>query len=356
MSFNVFNESEHGTAFIVAVVSIPVSVLVVFVRVLSTIRTSRKIGMENWFALLALVTFLAYASIDLWILCTMNGRSVFQLGALPRETVIAIYKAGYVMNIQTPLNQTFAKLCLLALYHRLFSVSEGFVAWIYTVGGFQVAWCIAVVCVRLFLCTPIAATLNPFIKGRCLNSQILLAAGDSVNSAIDFVMVGMAVYMVIKLRVSRAAKMKMSVLFALGGFAGIIGIIKVGEAYGTIGTNVRNSSWNMAQQATSIICCCAPIYKSLLSEFSIFNRLGSSLFSGSRSRKMDYGAGVATWPPKLTNTNVSQVGQENWVRLEGSSQHELAWTEVGANAPQQEARPAAHPLKTVEIQQIVEKV
>lgn len=121
------------------------------------------------------------------------------------------------MNIQTPLNQTFAKLCLLALYHRLFSVSEGFVVWIYTVGGIQVAWCITVVCVRLFLCTPIAATLNPFIKGRCLNSQILLAAGDSVNSAIDFVMVGMAIYMVIKLRVSRAAKMKMSVLFALGG-------------------------------------------------------------------------------------------------------------------------------------------
>lgn len=66
MSFNVFHESEHGTAFIVAVVSIPISVLVVFVRVLSTVRASKKIGMENWFALLALVTFLVYASIDLW--------------------------------------------------------------------------------------------------------------------------------------------------------------------------------------------------------------------------------------------------------------------------------------------------
>lgn len=112
----------------------------------------------------------------------------------------------------------------------------------------------------------------------------------------------------------------------------------------------------MAQQATSIICCCAPIYKSLLSEFSIFNKLRSSLFSGSRSRNTDYGAGVATWPPRLTNTNGSQVGQENWVRLEGSSQHELAWTEVGANTLQQEPRLTAHPLKTVEIQQIVEKV
>jgi hypothetical protein len=121
------------------------------------------------------------------------------------------------MNIMTPLNQTFAKLCLLALYHRLFSASRRFAVLTYTVAGVQTAWCIAVVCVRLFLCTPISATLNPFIKGRCLNSQVLLAAGDAVNSFIDFVMVGMAIYMVVKLRLSRADKMKLSVLFALGG-------------------------------------------------------------------------------------------------------------------------------------------
>ena len=121
------------------------------------------------------------------------------------------------MNIQTPLNQTFAKLSLLTLYHRIFYVDNAFVKWVYSVGSIQIAWCIAMVLVRLFQCKPIAAAYNPTIKGYCLNSQTLLVAGDSINSAIDFVMVGMAIWMVVKLQIARNAKLKLGFLFALGG-------------------------------------------------------------------------------------------------------------------------------------------
>jgi hypothetical protein len=121
------------------------------------------------------------------------------------------------MNIQTALNQTFAKLSLLTFYHRIFSINRSFVRWVYSVGIIQVLWCVVMVLVRLFLCRPIAAAYNPTIKGTCLNSQILLAAGDSVNSAIDFVMVGMAIWMVIKLKMSTGARLKLGILFALGG-------------------------------------------------------------------------------------------------------------------------------------------
>ena len=121
------------------------------------------------------------------------------------------------MNIQTPLNQTFAKLSLLTFYYRIFSVNRSFVRWVYSIGTVQIMWCIAMVFVRLFQCKPIAAAYNPTIKGTCLNSQILLAVGDSINSAIDFVMVGMAVWMVVQLKMSTASKLKLSILFALGG-------------------------------------------------------------------------------------------------------------------------------------------
>ena len=121
------------------------------------------------------------------------------------------------MNLQTALNQTFAKLSLLVLYYRVFNVDDLFRYMVWGVGSCQVAWCIAMVLIRLFLCTPIAATYNPTIKGKCLNSQILLAAGDSVNTAIDFIMIGMALWMVNKLHVSRGSKWKLSILFALGG-------------------------------------------------------------------------------------------------------------------------------------------
>jgi hypothetical protein len=121
------------------------------------------------------------------------------------------------MNIQTALNQTFAKLSLLVLYYRVFNVEDIFRYMVWGVGSVQIAWCIAMVLSRLFLCRPIAAAWNPLIKGKCINSQVLLAAGDSINTFIDFVMIGMALWMVSRLHVSRGSKWKLSILFALGG-------------------------------------------------------------------------------------------------------------------------------------------
>ncbi|KAK3985463.1 hypothetical protein QBC44DRAFT_275096 [Cladorrhinum sp. PSN332] len=317
MSFHVFDQNEQFTNFIVAIVAIPITIIVVFLRVLSTVRAGKGVGLENWFAVLALVAFLFYASIDLWIICTLNGRTIRQLEVFPSETVVAIYKAAYVVNVAAPLNQTFAKLCLLALYHRLFSISRWFVRWVYAVGGAQISWCIAIICFRLFLCRPLTDAWNPFTKGKCLDSQIVLAWGDSINSLLDFIMVGMAIWVVVGLRLSTAAKIRISFLFALGGFAGVIGIIKIGEAWGTIGTNIRNSTWNMAQQATSIVCCCVPIYNSLL-----------SAIKGKRQAALAARRRVESWSPPITGNGTrteSEVMGESWLPLDEASQRGLMW-------------------------------
>jgi hypothetical protein len=69
MAFHVFDDGEQGANFVVAVVAIPVTITVVCLRVLSTVRAGKGVGLENWFALLALVAFLGYASLDLWSEC-----------------------------------------------------------------------------------------------------------------------------------------------------------------------------------------------------------------------------------------------------------------------------------------------
>ena len=121
------------------------------------------------------------------------------------------------MNIQNPLNQTFTKLSLLSLYHHLFHVNTTFARWIYSIGSVQVAWGIALVCVRLFQCDPIDATYDPLIPGHCMSSKIILAVGDSINSLVDFIVIAMAVWIVSQLQMSRSTKVKLSILFALGG-------------------------------------------------------------------------------------------------------------------------------------------
>ncbi|KAK4169899.1 hypothetical protein QBC43DRAFT_38934 [Cladorrhinum sp. PSN259] len=312
MAFYVFDEGEQCANFMVAVVAVPITITVVLLRVLSTVRAGKGVGLENWFALLALAAFLFYAAVDLWIICTLNGRNIRKLETFPNDTIVAIYKAAYVVNIASPLNQTFAKLCLLALYRRLFYISQGFLRWVCAVGGAQIIWCIAVICFRLFLCRPIADSWNPLIKGKCFDSQIVLAWGDSINSLLDFIMVGMAVWVVVGLRVSTAAKIRISFLFALGGFSGVIGIIKIGEAWGTIGTNVRNSTWNMAQQATSIVCCCVPIYNSLLSTLKGKRRHGANAVV---MRNDEF---PSPRPNNKTQREIEAV-EESWLPLDSSS-------------------------------------
>jgi hypothetical protein len=54
---------------------------------------------------------------------------------------------------------------------------------------------------------------------RCLNLSIILAACESVNSAIDFTMIGMAIYIVRELKTSSANKLKLGTLFAFGGLS-----------------------------------------------------------------------------------------------------------------------------------------
>ncbi|KAF4625320.1 hypothetical protein G7Y89_g12848 [Cudoniella acicularis] len=350
MGLNVFHDSDEGTGFVVGIVAIPICVFATFLRFVSTSRAGRTLGLEDWFALLALLAFLAYTGLDLWTLRKLNGKNLFQLGEIPIPTLIEIYKVGYGMNIQTALNQTFAKLSLLALYYRIFFISRGFVFWCFSIGGIQIAWCIAMVLIRLFLCRPVAAAYNPTIKhAKCLNSQVLLAAGDSINSAIDFIMVGMAIWMIYKLKMSNGAKLKLSILFALGGFSGVIGIIKIAEAYGNVGSNVRDATWNIAQQGTSILCCCAPIYKSLLQELHIFRRLGLTFLYGSKG-DTQYGK-KSSEASSATDKNGTRG--KNWLPLDGSSsQRQLAWVEANAGA----GREHSYPMRAVNINRSVEMV
>jgi large-conductance mechanosensitive channel len=125
-------------------------------------------------------------------------------------------KAGYVMAAQFCLQQLFAKLSILALFYRFFFVDVKFVRAIYAVGTVQVIWSIVTYMLHWFECTPPAKLWTPKMKGSCLNAPAFLAAGESINSVVDFVIVGLAIYMVQQLHLRTAVKARLAVLFGLG--------------------------------------------------------------------------------------------------------------------------------------------
>lgn len=116
-------------------------------------------------------------------------------------------------------NQLFAKLSILLLYKRIFSVKKGYRYSIYTIGAVHILFSIAILLVALFGCKPVAKGWNPLMTGSCVTTapRPFLAGAESINSAVDFIMVILAILMIRELNMSTANKMKVSLLFVVGG-------------------------------------------------------------------------------------------------------------------------------------------
>lgn len=269
------------------------------------------------------------------------------------------------MNVMFPINQTAAKLSLLALYYRIFSVNRTFVYWVYGMAVTHICWFMAMFWIRWFMCTPVARVWDPSLPGHCIDSNLLLAVGEAINSVLDFAMIALAIWVVRSLKVSTKNRWKLSFLFAIGGVTGIIGFVKIGEAYGDVGSNILNAVWNEVQMAVSIICCCAPIYRSILPEApwlrTMWSRTVANLLSGRSSNKAgSNGEGSPShFSPIRTfgqgndrgNRRRDNLSDKDWVPLDGSSTGEV---HVSAGVPQ-DIHPD-YPLRTVRIQQTVEGV
>lgn len=149
-----------------------------------------------------------------------------------------------------PLSQFFAKFSILFLYYRIFSVGRVFVRWMYLIGAIQLVDCIITLFINLFSCTPIAYNWDIAIDGWCLNQAAVFTGTESVNSAIDIAMIVLACFMLVELQLNIWTKLKLSLIFVLGGLyvypfihplsydaylfmsrAGVIGFVRISQFY-----------------------------------------------------------------------------------------------------------------------------
>lgn len=119
------------------------------------------------------------------------------------------------MNTMYPLNQNFAKLSLLLFYHRIFSISRPFRIPLWIIGIIQMCWFLSTWLIRWFMCTPIARVWDTTLPGHCIDSNMLLAVEEVVNSLIDFAMVALAIWMVRSLKMSSQTRWKLSSMSTL---------------------------------------------------------------------------------------------------------------------------------------------
>lgn len=120
-------------------------------------------------------------------------------------------------TITTMGDQTFAKLSICALYHRIFGVSQVYRRWVYILAAAQCATCLALVCMELLLCRPFHKFWDWLAPGECTPWTTLLLATEPPNSLIDFALVSLAIVMIRPLQLKPNEKWKLRFLFGLGG-------------------------------------------------------------------------------------------------------------------------------------------
>ena len=124
--------------------------------------------------------------------------------------------------------------------------------------------------------------------------------------------------------------------------------------------------------ATAIICCCAPIYKSIIPEHQlrsvsswasgVFHRVTShSKLSGSGSAAGKKGTDDSEpQDPAKYQPQPSSYDRQNgaWAPLDGSSEHELLWAKKNAMSgdDRQSEEKDSIPMRTVKIQQSTDLV
>ncbi|KEY74371.1 Sat4 [Stachybotrys chartarum IBT 7711] len=248
------------------------------------------------------------------------------------------------MNGIYALQQTFVKFSLLALYHRLFWVNRHFVRSVWLVGIVQGCWGIAILLVHIFLCTPMEKIWTPWmVEGTCVDVNTLFAIYEALNSVLDFIVAGLAIWMLPSLQIRKSTRWHLAGLFVLGAFSGFIGIIKIVEAYDSAQRNFQAVIWNVVQMSISIICCCAPIYRSILPKMgmsSIPSWASWSLRGSSRRSKAV--ASTADGTSKFSMRSYQGEGKAggtsvsgNWINLDGSSQRALAWVDAESHGKDQ---------------------
>ncbi|KAI0410949.1 hypothetical protein F5X98DRAFT_358347 [Xylaria grammica] len=354
MSNWIFDVGVLGALFVLTIVTTPIVILAITLRFISTTRSGRKFGREDWLAFSATVVHVIYCILTLTIVGILRGRNVV---VLPMDKALVVGKLAYITAPLFVFNQFFTKFSILFLYSRIFGINNTYRRWIWALSIIHIGYCISTLYIYYFSCRPISKAWNPLEPGHCLSYLATVTGEESVNSGVDFALVTLAIWMIQDLRMDRSTKLRLSLIFALGGFAGIVGFIKIGESYkGDPTINFLTGAWSIVQMAASIICCCAPVYKPILPAEG-FGRLLSAAagYTWSRvSRSIRSKASNASFPQRERTLDQGVDDQQQWLSnyqvLHGSGGDH--WSEIEHDPRTPVPARGSHPMKTVSVQQI----
>ncbi|KAF2730606.1 hypothetical protein EJ04DRAFT_579710 [Polyplosphaeria fusca] len=241
-------------------------------------RKMSKLGWwtDDWLSLVALVFLAGYMSTYFWTEAHhLSGSDIAKMSIPQTIEILKITFADiYLMSVTI----TFSRLSIIFLYNRIFGVYDRFRVALWIMGALTMGWVITIIILNTFRCKPIALAYNPLLKGQCLNMTTLFVATESLNCALDLVLVLLPLWRISFLHLSIGDRIGLGFVFLTGGFVCITSILRIVFTY-----NINTSAsgfWLTLQLSFAVICACLPTLRRYLPKhISTPSAVKSYLFS-----------------------------------------------------------------------------
>ncbi|KAH7418835.1 hypothetical protein BKA64DRAFT_763598, partial [Cadophora sp. MPI-SDFR-AT-0126] len=247
-------------------------------RFLSRWKKRAYIGIDDCFILLA------YLPISEREISIPEGFAVIHYGlgvhadALDFDQLIAVGKGLLAFECIYVTTVALTKVSLLLMYYRIFPIDSMRIScWI--LGTLSVCWCISIIMVSIFQCTPIAKAWNLTIPGHCINLKGSFIGNAVPNILTDVAILGLPMPHVWRLHTTLIQRCQLSAVFLLGSFTDKLSLIYLPVLSSQIyrfttlfefvpsdftGTLAKACTWVIVESSAGIISACLPTLAPLL--------------------------------------------------------------------------------------------
>nr|A0A2L0P0K0.1 RecName: Full=Wortmanamides biosynthesis cluster protein C [Talaromyces wortmannii]AUY61971.1 TwnC [Talaromyces wortmannii]QBC19711.1 TwmC [Talaromyces wortmannii] len=277
MAFEIPEDSTQLSQFVTLLIFTPLGIVVTALRFVAVRRVTRKVGFEDWLAVIATIFFILTNLAGLMAISILNGRQLTQ-EVIESPSDYSRMRKWDIAGLFFYFAQTLSvKLSILAFYHRIFGISSTRCRiCIYLLAAAQTILFIAFCIFQGFQCIPLQRYFDLSVPGECKDEGTVILGGELPNSLVDFAMVILAMIMIRPLQLSFSDKFRVTVLFGLGFVVGIIGFVKIAVTYSTSELYAFSmiALWTGVQMFTALLCCSLPMYNTFLPIVADFwNRL-----------------------------------------------------------------------------------
>lgn len=283
------SESSGDATLAVSGVVIALAVISVALRFYTRKFTRLGLGGDDWLILVAVIATLLTAVLLLW------GNSVDPDGLWVSENTNPDYtytaedvfylKLSFASSILYFTIAGATKLGILLMYYRIFAVSTAFRYQLFLSVALVIGWWVGCTIATLTNCIPLEWSWNNSLADPryCFNYNIFWMASGACEIFLDVLILTLPISVVVRMRLSARRKVTVSIIFLLGGFTIVTGLIKVILGYppnSRVPSYSNTEVWTTVHAGLAIVCASLPIFRPLvrlISQLSLISK-ASTLF------------------------------------------------------------------------------